>query len=191
MRWFVGFVCCGLFWRFVWACFDWMIVDRFLLLLLWLINMIVYCDWLFIVKEFWLRDCVDWLSWLLSRLIDMIVDFGSFWLNGCDFVRKKKNYGWTVHCDVAVVKSYVKMSAADYRRLFIFRCGRVLFVVKTLSCSERRFANETSPNRLTNRNRYFFCAEQAAICLVLFLKCGFRSANGKCEMFGAKILFSK
>lgn len=61
------------------------------------------------------------------------------------------------------------MNAAGYRRLFIFRRGRVLFVVKMLSCSERRFVNDTSPNRLTNRNRYFFCAEQAAICFVLFL----------------------
>ena len=41
----------------------------------------------------------------------MIVDFGSFLLNGCDFVRKKKNKGLTVHCNVAFVKPYVKMSA--------------------------------------------------------------------------------
>ena len=41
----------------------------------------------------------------------MIVDFGSFLLNGCDFVRKKKNKGLTVHCNVAVVKPCVKMSA--------------------------------------------------------------------------------
>lgn len=41
----------------------------------------------------------------------MIVDFGSFLLNVCDFVRKKKNKGRTVHCNAAVVKPYVKMSA--------------------------------------------------------------------------------
>lgn len=43
----------------------------------------------------------------LSGLFDVIC----FLLNGCAFVRKKKNYGRTVHCNVAVVKSYVKLSA--------------------------------------------------------------------------------
>ena len=55
--------------------------------------------------------CCYCISWLILRLIDMIVDFGSFLLNGCDFVRKKKNYGRTVHCNAAVVKPYVKKSA--------------------------------------------------------------------------------
>lgn len=36
---------------------------------------------------------------------------GCFLLNGCDFVRKKENYGRTVHCKVAVFKIHVKMSA--------------------------------------------------------------------------------
>lgn len=42
-----------------------------------------------------------------------MIDFpvGCFLLNGCDFVRKKKNKGLTVHCIVAVVEPYVKMSA--------------------------------------------------------------------------------
>lgn len=42
-----------------------------------------------------------------------MIDFpvGCFLLNGCDFVRKKKDYGRTVHCNVAFVKPYVKMSA--------------------------------------------------------------------------------
>lgn len=124
---------------------------------------------------FWLRDCVNCLSWLfvwlILRLIDeivcrvcffmfwayywlsgagivfsdcliwLIVPVGCFLLNGCDLVRKKKNKGLTVHCNVAVVKPYVKMSAVWFKRL-IFRFGRVLFVVKTLLCSERRFAND-------------------------------------------------
>lgn len=47
----------------------------------------------------------------------MIVPVGCFLLNGCDFVRKKKNKGLTVHCNVAVVKPYVKMSAVWFKRL--------------------------------------------------------------------------
>lgn len=47
----------------------------------------------------------------------MIVDFGSFLLNGCDFVRKKKNKGLTVHCNAAVVKPCVKMSAVWFKWL--------------------------------------------------------------------------
>lgn len=170
----------------------------------------------FVLRVFLFGECGDWLSWLFSRLIEMIVVFGSAWLNdcllllyflthfvidrydcilrlivcrvcfervfdwmivwivcrdclsgllyvilfwfllnGCDFVRKKKNYGRTVHCNVAVVKSFVKLSARWFKRL-IFWFGRVLFVVKTLLCSERRFANDASQNRLANRNRYFF-----------------------------------
>lgn len=49
---------------------------------------------LFVVVVF-VIDCSDWL----------------FLLNGCDFVRKKKNYGRTMHCKVAVVKPCVKKSA--------------------------------------------------------------------------------
>lgn len=63
--------------------------------------------------------CCYCISWLILRLIDMIVDFGSFWLNGCGFVRKKKNKGRTVYCNVAVVKPYVKMSARWSMRLFL------------------------------------------------------------------------
>lgn len=42
-----------------------------------------------------------------------MIDFpvGCFLLNGCDFVRKKKNIGLMVNCNVAFVKPYVKMSA--------------------------------------------------------------------------------
>lgn len=66
------------------------------------------------------RDCLSWL----------IVPVGCILLNGCDFVRKKKNKGLAVHCIVAVVKPYVKMSVLRSMRLN-FWFGRVLFVVKT------------------------------------------------------------
>lgn len=133
-----------LFWRFVWACFDWMIVDRFLLLLLWLINMIVYCDWLFIVKEFWLSDCG------LFDVVVFVIDFAVVW---CNFVLV---FYWTavILCErrkimvgrcIAMLPllTYVKKSALWFKRL-IFWFGRVFFVVKTLLCSERRFASGTS-----------------------------------------------
>ena len=44
-------------------------------------------------------------------LILLIVPVDCFLLNGCDFVRKKENKGLTLHCNAAVVKPYVKMSA--------------------------------------------------------------------------------
>ena len=50
-------------------------------------------------------------------LMCLIVPGGCFLLNGCDFVRKMKNKGLTVHCKVAVVKPYVKMSAVWFKRL--------------------------------------------------------------------------
>lgn len=102
--------------------------------ILWLIDMIVYCGWLYVVVVcrdclgdwfydwwdslsclfwrfvwacFWLRDCVG----CLLQLFDVIC-FG-FLLNGCDFVRKKKNKGLTVHCNVAVVKPCVKWVRSD------------------------------------------------------------------------------
>ena len=84
---------------------------------------------------FWivLSDCLIWL----------IVPIGCFLLNCCDFVWKKKNKGLTVHCNVAFVKPYVKMSARWFKRLILW-FGRVLFVVKTLLYSERRFASNAS-----------------------------------------------
>ena len=84
-------------------------------------------DWVILDCFFWLFDLI--LFWLfIERLC---------------FMRKKKNYGRTVHCNVAVVKPYVKMSAVWFKRL-IFWFGRVLFVLKTLLCSECRFASGTS-----------------------------------------------
>ena len=115
-------------------------VDCLLWLFLWLVLRLID-RWFFMFvcyvlfwTYYWLSGCVDCLIWL-------IVPVGCFLLNGCDFVRKKKNYGLTVHCNAAVVKPYVKMSAFWSMRL-IFWFGRVLFVVKTFSCSERRFAND-------------------------------------------------
>ena len=87
----------------------------------------------FLIERFWIvfSDCLIWL----------IVPIGCFLLNDCDFVRKKKNYGRTVYCNVAVVKPYVKMSVVWFKRL-IFWFWWVSFVVKTLLCSERRFASD-------------------------------------------------
>lgn len=124
-----------------------------------------------------LRDCVDCLSWLFLWLIDeivfsdclmwLIVPVGCFLLNGCDFVRKKKNKGLTVHCNAAVVKPYVKMSAVWFKRL-IFWFGRVLFVVKTFSCSERRFASGTSLIVCQIATDNYSCVEEnAAVCSAL------------------------
>lgn len=140
---FVVIVCYVLFWERFWlsGC-----VDCLLWLFLWLI--------LRLIDEIVCRVCFDGLfervfDWMVAGivfsdcLIWLIVPVGCFLLNGCDFVRKKKNYGRTVHCNVAFVKPYVKMSALWFKRL-IFWFGRVLFVVKTFSCSERRFASGTS-----------------------------------------------
>ena len=107
---------------------------------------VMFCFERVLIERMWivLSDCLIWL----------IVPVGCFLLNGCDFVRKKKNKGLTVHCIVAFVKPYVKMSADWFKRL-IFWFGRVLFVVKTFSCSERRFANNEKVNRLPNRRILF------------------------------------
>lgn len=86
---------------------------------------------------------IEWLWGLFFLIVWLIVPVGCFSLNGCDFVRKKKNIGLTVHCNVAFVKPCVKTSVLWFKRL-IFWFGRVLFVVKTLLCSERRFASGTN-----------------------------------------------
>lgn len=70
-------------------------------------------------ERVFLRDCVDCF---FDCLIWLIVPVGCFLLNGCDFVRMKKNKGLTVHCKVAVVKPYVKMSVFQFKRL-IFDLG--------------------------------------------------------------------
>lgn len=54
---------------------------------------------------------------LIEWSLGLFVPVGCFLLNGCDFVRKKKNKGLTVHCNAAVVKTYVKMSAVWFKRL--------------------------------------------------------------------------
>ena len=93
---------------------------------------------------FWLRDfglffLIVWFDWLF-RLVVFVIDFAFDWWG---LVWKKKNKGLTVHCNVAFVKPYVKMSARWFKRLILW-FGRVLFVVKTLLCSERRFASGAS-----------------------------------------------
>ena len=155
--------CCVCFWVFF--------IERLCKLFVWLI--------LRLIDEIVCRVCFDGLffecfDWdvagivFFDCLIWLIVPVGCFLLNGCDFVRKKKNYGRTVHCNAAVVKPYLKMSAVWFKRL-IFWFGRVLFVVKMFSCSERRFANNEKVNRLPNSDGNCSCVEEnAAGCSVLF-----------------------
>ena len=109
-----------------------------------------FYDWLDGFSCLFVMVCFERIiDWVLRGLFFLIVWFDwlfrlvVFLLNDCDFVRKKKNKGLTVHCIVAVVKPYVKMSAVWFKRL-IFWFGCVLFVVKTFSCSGRRFASDTS-----------------------------------------------
>ena len=139
---------CMAWWFFVFVMFCfWVLlngcVDCLLWLFVWLIlrlidEMVFRICYVLFWAFYWLsgsgivcRDCLMWL----------IVPIGCFLLNVCDFVRKKKNKGLTVHCNIAFVKPYVKMSVFRFKRL-IFWFGRVLFVVKMLLCSERRFAND-------------------------------------------------
>ena len=49
------------------------------------------------------------IEWLCGLFVDVILFW--FFIERCDLVRKKKDKGWTVHCNVAFVKPYVKMSA--------------------------------------------------------------------------------
>ena len=92
--------------------FDWEILDCFLDCSFWLFDLI---------------DCSDWL----------------FFIERLCFLRKKKNYGRTVHCKFPLLNPMSKWVRSDSRfKRLIFWFGRVLFVVKTLLCSERRFAND-------------------------------------------------
>ena len=84
---------------------------------------------------FWLRD------FGLFVVVVFVIDFAVDWWG---LVSKKKNKGLTVHCNVAFVKPYVKMSVVWSMRLFFFWFWWVLFVVKTLLHSERRFASNAS-----------------------------------------------
>ena len=114
-----------------------------------------FCDWFYVWLMRWfvvfvLKVCfLNVFDWVVAGivfsdcLIWLIVPVGCFLLSGCDFVRKKKIMVGRCICIVAVVKPYVKMSAVWFKRL-IFWFGRVLFVVKTLLCFERRFASGTS-----------------------------------------------
>lgn len=144
---------------------------------------------LFLVVLGWMIVCCYCISWLILRLIDMIVDFGSFLLNGCDFVRKKKNYELTVHCNVAFVKPYVKMSALWFKRLF-------LLILVDIVCCENVFLFWTSfcewheLNRLSNSDGYCSCVEEnAAGCSVLFWLYEFCSASGSGVIAGEKMIF--
>ena len=113
----------------------------------------------------WLRGLfvvIVWCDWLFLLVV--------FLLNGCDFVRKKKNYGRTVHCNVAFVKLYVKMSARWFRiqavDLLIWTCivcCENAFMFWTSLCERHKF------NRLPNSDGYCsYVEENAAGCSGLF-----------------------
>lgn len=119
--------------------------------ILWIVCCGCFCDWFYdcLTRWFFVFVCyvlfLGVIDWMVAGIVcrDWLFRLVVFLLNGCDLVRKKKIIGLTVYCNAAVVKPYVKMSALWFNRL-IFWFGRVLFVVKTLLCSGRRFASDTS-----------------------------------------------
>lgn len=82
-------------------------------------EVIAVCDILIFKNIAFFRNCFFVCLWVffIERLCGLFVLTVCFLLNGCDFVRKKKNYGRTVHCNAAVVKPCVKMSAFWFKRL--------------------------------------------------------------------------
>ena len=124
--------------------FDWEILDCLLWLFLWLILRLIdemvcrVCFEGLFFECFWLSGCGDCFFWLFD-LIDC--SGWLFFIERLWFCEKEKVMVGRCIFIVAVVKPYVKMSAVWFKRL-IFWFGRVLFVVKTLLCSERRFAND-------------------------------------------------
>lgn len=111
------------------------------------LEVVAFCDILIFKNIAFCRNCLLCLFWACFWLRDFglfvvvvfVIDFAVDWWG---LVSKKKNKGLTVHCNVAFVKPYVKMSVVWSMRLFFFWFWWVLFVVKTLLCSERRFAND-------------------------------------------------
>lgn len=138
---FFVIACCGCFWVFFIEKLCGLFVVVFLWLILRLIDEIVFrvcflcferiIDWVLRGLFF----LIVWFDWLFRLVV--------FYWTVVILCGRRKIYGRTVHCNVAFVKHYVKMSALWFKRL-IFWFGRVLFVVKTVSCSERRFASGTS-----------------------------------------------
>ena len=137
------------------SCLLCFVLGVFLIERFWIVCCGCFCDWFYDWLMRWfvvfvLKVCfLNVFDWVVAGivfsdcLIWLIVPVGCFLLSGCDFVRKKKIMVGRCICIVAVVKPYVKMSAVWFKRL-IFWFGRVLFVVKTLLCFERRFASGTS-----------------------------------------------
>lgn len=145
--------------------FDWEIFDCLSWLFVWLILrwideivfrvcFLVVFDWMVVGIVF--SDCLIWL----------IVPVGCFLLNGCDFVRKKKNYGRTVHCNAAVVnlcqKECALIQTVDLLIWACIVCCENAFVFWTSFCERHKL------NRLPNSDGYCSCVEEnAAGCSVL------------------------
>lgn len=112
---------------------------------------------------------IDWaiLDCLLWLFLWLIVPVGCFLLNGCDFVRKKKNYGRTVHCNAAVVnlcqKECALIQTVDLLIWACIVCCENAFVFWTSFCERHKL------NRLPNSDGYCSCVEEnAAGCSALF-----------------------
>lgn len=106
--------------------------------------------WVVFAIDWWdSLSCLFWrfvfwvflIEWLCGLFVDVILFW--FFIERLWFGEEEEKFGRTVHCNAAVVKPCVKMSARWFKRL-IFWFGGVLFVVKTFSCSERRFVSSTS-----------------------------------------------
>ena len=102
---------------------------------------------MFVFGCFWLSGCGDCFFWLFDVIL--------FWLfiERLCFMRKKKNYGRTVHCNVAVVKPCVKMSALWFKRL-IFWFGRVFVCCKRFLVLNVALRMTKKLNRLRNSDGY-------------------------------------
>lgn len=130
-------------------------------------------DWREIVFVFVLTVCFlvvfDWeiLDCLLWLFLWLIVPVGCFLLNGCDFVRKKKNYGRTVHCNAAVVnlcqKECALIQTVDLLIWTCIVCCENVFLFWTSFCEWYKL------NRLLSSDGYYSCVEEnAAGCSALF-----------------------
>lgn len=151
---------------------------------------------MFVFGCFLSRGCVDCLSWLFLWLIYEIVFrvcfdglfFGCFWLRdfGLFFLivwlfrlvvfcwtvviwwGRRKIKVWRVHCDIAFVKSYVKMRALWFKRL-IFWFGVYFLLWKRFLVLNVVLRMTKKLNRLPNSDGYCSCVEEnAAGCSVLF-----------------------
>ena len=94
---------------------------------------------------FWivLSDCLIWL----------IVPIGCFLLNGCDFVRKKKNYGRTEHCKLPLLNPVSKWVRSDSNG-WSFNLGVYCLLWKRFCVLNVALRMTKKLNRLRNSDGY-------------------------------------